>query len=433
MPELRFGLFGFDTESGRLERNGREVPLQEKPAALLNLLLSRPGTLITRDEIAAALWPETHVSYNDNLNTAINKLRQALGDTAANPRFVQTVPRRGYRFTAPVQDPRVRPDRDHRTAHPGAVQAYQQGRFHLNRLTDRSRGLARQYFQQAVDLDPECHLGHAGLVEALVWDAGLTGDGRAVAEAVDLALERARACAPDAVETVVAEAIARFLVHWDYPAAERTFARAREMGANELSAVGWHAAFMLACCRFEEALAIIEEALALDPLSPTTNLQKGLALYFAGARDEADRQLRRLLEHIDPSDASAQWIMFHHCDVGGDEARALDHLQKALVGWGLPFETVNILADAHQAGGMTAVRRHLVEVLAQSTGMAFQTAILHGQLGELDRAYAILDRAVARRDWNLCYLAADPRAAALRSDPRFAGILQRLHTGYRRS
>lgn len=100
---IRFGLFEADLRTGELFRNGARVRLQEQPFQILSVLLERPGEVITRDELRARLWPaDTFVDFDHSLNAAIRRLRDALGDSAENPRFVGTVARRGYRFLAPV-------------------------------------------------------------------------------------------------------------------------------------------------------------------------------------------------------------------------------------------------------------------------------------------------------------------------------------------
>jgi DNA-binding winged helix-turn-helix (wHTH) protein len=97
-------LYEIDLVSGELRKEGTRVRLQEQPFQVLAMLLERPGEMVTREEMRTRLWPgDTFVDFDHGLNTAVNKLREALGDAAANPRFVQTVARRGYRFIAPVQ------------------------------------------------------------------------------------------------------------------------------------------------------------------------------------------------------------------------------------------------------------------------------------------------------------------------------------------
>jgi len=100
----RFGIFEADETTGELRRKGVRIKLNAQPFQLLCMLAARPGELLTREEISRQLWPgETFVDFDHGVNSAINRIREALGDTAGNPRFVETLARRGYRFVAPVE------------------------------------------------------------------------------------------------------------------------------------------------------------------------------------------------------------------------------------------------------------------------------------------------------------------------------------------
>jgi Tol biopolymer transport system component/DNA-binding winged helix-turn-helix (wHTH) protein len=102
-PIIRFGTFELDLEAGELRKNGLKVKLHDQPFQILAMLLERPGRLVSREELQKRLWPaDTFVDFEHSLNAAVKKLRQALGDDADNPRFVETLARRGYRFIAPV-------------------------------------------------------------------------------------------------------------------------------------------------------------------------------------------------------------------------------------------------------------------------------------------------------------------------------------------
>jgi TolB-like protein/DNA-binding winged helix-turn-helix (wHTH) protein/Tfp pilus assembly protein PilF len=102
---VRFGVFEADLRTGDLRKQGAPVRLRGRPFDVLALLLERPGDLVTREELQSRLWPaDTFVDFDHGLNTSVNRLREALGDSADNPRFVETVPRKGYRFIAPVTD-----------------------------------------------------------------------------------------------------------------------------------------------------------------------------------------------------------------------------------------------------------------------------------------------------------------------------------------
>ena len=99
----RFGMFEFESESSVLRKSGRPVPLEPQPARALALLLARADQLVTRDELKDAIWgKDTHVDFDRGLAYCISQIRTALGDAGESPRFIQTIPRRGYRFIAPV-------------------------------------------------------------------------------------------------------------------------------------------------------------------------------------------------------------------------------------------------------------------------------------------------------------------------------------------
>src|SRR5438874_8830286 len=101
---VRFGDFELDQDTGELRREGVKVRLQEQPLQILQILLEQPGKVITREDLRKRVWPsDTFVDFDHGINNAIKRLREALGDTAETPRFVETLPRRGYRFIANLE------------------------------------------------------------------------------------------------------------------------------------------------------------------------------------------------------------------------------------------------------------------------------------------------------------------------------------------
>src|SRR5213595_3408283 len=104
---VRFGIFELDADAGELRKQGTRMKLQEQPLQMLQVLLQRPGEVVTREELQRRIWPsDTFVDFDHGINNAIKRLREALGDTAETPRFVETLPRRGYRFIATREDAR---------------------------------------------------------------------------------------------------------------------------------------------------------------------------------------------------------------------------------------------------------------------------------------------------------------------------------------
>ena len=101
--KIQFGVYELDREAGELRKHGLLIRLQEQPLQVLLALVERPGQIVTREEIRQRIWgQDTFVDFAQSLNKAVNRLREALSDDAAQPRYVETIPRRGYRFVAPV-------------------------------------------------------------------------------------------------------------------------------------------------------------------------------------------------------------------------------------------------------------------------------------------------------------------------------------------
>src|SRR5688500_16653815 len=140
---LRFGMFELDLRARELRKGEARVRLQEQPFEILRMMLEHPGDVVTRDELRQRLWPEgTFVDFEHSLNAAIKRLRAALGDDADNPRFIETLPRRGYRFVADVNAP---------TGKPAPASASEQTERHLARVavlpfTNLSEDPSQQYF-----------------------------------------------------------------------------------------------------------------------------------------------------------------------------------------------------------------------------------------------------------------------------------------------
>src|SRR6266436_1758083 len=101
---IRFATFEVDLQAQELRKGGLRLKLSGQPFQVLAILLEQPGSVVTREELQKRLWPDTFVDVDHNLNTAINKIREVLGDSAENPRFVETLSRRGYRFMVPVNN-----------------------------------------------------------------------------------------------------------------------------------------------------------------------------------------------------------------------------------------------------------------------------------------------------------------------------------------
>src|SRR5215471_19463199 len=103
-PVVRFGAYELDQRAGELRKEGVRIRLQDQPLQMLLLLLEQPGRIITREELRQKIWSsDTFVDYDHGINNAIKRLRETLGDTAETPRYIETLPRRGYRFIPKIE------------------------------------------------------------------------------------------------------------------------------------------------------------------------------------------------------------------------------------------------------------------------------------------------------------------------------------------
>jgi TolB-like protein/Tfp pilus assembly protein PilF len=148
-PPIRFGIFEVDSQSGELRRHGLKVRLQEQPFQALVMLLERTGEVVTREQLQKKLWPaDTFVDFDRGLNRAINRLRDALGDDSNNPRFIETLPQRGYRFIVSIETQAAnRSVRLSEGAHPGSRLIESLAVLPLENLSNDS---AQEYFADGV-------------------------------------------------------------------------------------------------------------------------------------------------------------------------------------------------------------------------------------------------------------------------------------------
>src|SRR6187402_1850719 len=152
-PTLRFGAFELDVRLRELRRGTSRVRLQEQPFEILRLMLERPGDVVTREQLRQRLWPNgTFVDFEHSLNAAVKRLRAALGDDAENPRFVETLPRRGYRFIASLNAAEP-------AALPAAAPATPRVRLAVLPFTNLSEDPGQDYFSDGLTEEMISQLG----------------------------------------------------------------------------------------------------------------------------------------------------------------------------------------------------------------------------------------------------------------------------------
>ena len=332
----RFGEFELNPANHVLTGNSELIKLAPQPFKILMLLTERPGTLVTRASLREAVWgDETVVDFEHGLNTCIRQIRHALGDDAGTPRFIETVPRLGYRFTAAVTSisPELgsRPQRWRTVAAVAAIlvavvgvliarlprgtpqskavasearELYLRGQLALADPNSGSARTALELFEKALALDPTHAAAHAGVAQVyLVRPAFFLGVPPDVAVLrAQLAIERALALDQSLPEAYLAAAELHMTQH-DWPAAGREYRRAIDVAPSHTIVRQRYAMWLSYQGRFEEAIKEARLAESLDPLSVQARNTVAEVLRHARRCDEAILQAQRALTSIRTSDA----------------------------------------------------------------------------------------------------------------------------------
>ena len=414
---VKLGAFDVDVHTGELSRAGRRIHLPVQSARLLLLLVERAPAVVTRDEIRAALWDgDTHVEFEAAINTCISHIRAALGDSARSPRFIETVPRLGYRClgvrshteppVAPPEKPATpisrrwqpvaatavfavvialvaastaKPSRSTMPRSLAVMQKFERGISGLADAAPRELIDRVRYFETAIAADPQFAAAYAGLAEAKL----LIGTYRAEPASIAYAAAKAAAQQALALDPLLAEAHAAFgaaslLFEWNWEAARRHLRHAAALDSRSLSVQLWLSRYLSAAGEHDRAIAAAMRAVDLAPGSPAAVTALGVTQFY----DRQYGQARATCE------------------------RALQMMRE--------FVPARTCRDAAEAGAARSPNPILLPVVE----------IVHS--GERERAFDWLQRAANRRSDSLIYAGVEPGFEVLRDDPRFTGVLTRV-------
>jgi TolB-like protein/Tfp pilus assembly protein PilF/DNA-binding winged helix-turn-helix (wHTH) protein len=635
----RFDRFEVDVRTGELRRDGIRLRLQDKPFQLLIALLERPGDLLTNEELQRRLWPaETFVDFALGLKVAVKKLRKALGDHAGAPRYVENLPRRGYRFIVTVEPvnqtvtrlttrgndaqaqelaqptdhnpernagvreaqghssatparsrqwrviafsvvliaamttvvvERIRPtqpaaaqpgslavlpftvignggqseylglgvadalivrlgrlkrfavrptsavrgfsaskpdalaagrrlgvenildghiqrfadrvrvtvqlvrvadgfalwteqfdekftdifsfqdsiaarvasalsqalseDQIHSMARRSTVnadvyEAFLKGRFFWNKRTEDGYTRAIEYFQRAIQLDPNFAPAYAGLADAYALLGSMANKTIPRSQAMPAAREAAtRALQLDdsLAEAHTTLAFVHMHYDWNWPAAEREYRRALELNPSYATAHRWYGFYLVAQGRREDAIASVERAHDLDPLSLIISTDLAELLVFNGEYERAVRQCRKTLE-MDPNFGLAYRILGHAYSRLGRHHEAIKEMERAreFAGstmWALP-DLAYIYAVAGKQSKSRALLEEALKFSDERQDINWNLAAIYASIGDADRTFQWLDKALAARDGSLIVMEVEPYFQPFASDPRYQKI-----------
>jgi len=315
----------------------------------------------------------------------------------------------------------------------GDVEAYQLyliGRYHLNRLTDDGFRKGRDYFQQAIDKDPNYALAYAGLADAYNRLSGFN----AISPKEGFAKAKAAAMKALELDDKLAEAhtmlgVVNFFYDWDWAGAETEFRRAIEINPDYSDAHQMYSYHLSAMGRFDEGVGEMRRAQELDPVSLEKNVGIGEALYYQRRYDEAIEQYQRVLE-MDPNSGLTHWAIGNVYVEKGRYEEAIAEYQKAIPLSGDSPDEPASLACAYALSGKRREARVILDQLKEHSKQSYIPptiiAFIYTGLGEKDQAFAWLDKAYDGRDSILVYLKSEPTYDGLRSDQRFAALLRRV-------
>jgi tetratricopeptide (TPR) repeat protein len=312
-----------------------------------------------------------------------------------------------------------------------AHQLYLKGRYWWNRRTAQTLQRAIGYFQQAIEKDPGYALAWTGLADCY----GVYSYYGVLSSEDSMPRARQAAMRALAIDDTLAEAHASLAYvkrhyEWDWPGAEREFKRAIDLNPHYATAHQWYGTTLSGMGRLDEAMGELKRAQESDPLSPIIGAEVGRGFYYARQYDRAIKQLRKVLDEIDPNFAAAHWYL------------GMVHEQKAMFGEALAeFQTwqglsggdpaaLGALGHAYAVSGKRdQARKALTELkdLSRSRYVApFDVAVLYIGLGEKDQVLEWLEKAFADHSAWMAWLNVDPRFDTLRGDPRYRDLLRRM-------
>jgi DNA-binding winged helix-turn-helix (wHTH) protein/tetratricopeptide (TPR) repeat protein len=483
MPTATFGPFQLDLETGELHRSGLAVRLQPQPAKLLVLLVRRAGELVMRDEIRQRVWgSDTFVDFDQSVNFCVRQIRTALHDDASTPCYLETVPRRGYRFIAPVHHtgaedaglpsappavavPAVRlwrvsiaaaavvaiavtvaaiaafsrspagPSvaRDLRTASP-AQEHVALGRFFLNKHSADGAQRAVEHFEAAVRLDQAYAPAHAGLADAYNQLASVYIAARPPTEVRLLALRAAtRAIDLDPTSAEAYTALGYASMHeMDWQRAGAALRRAIEVNPRYVPAHQTYASYLANQRRFAESIQEARLALELEPASLPARQAYAWMLYFDRQYDAALRELQTIAQ-MDPGYTSVHFSIGEALLVMGRAADAIRELETAVGLTDRAPAPLGLLAMAYGASGKHAEAQRIVDELeARSAAQNVPPGALllaYIAVGDKNRAIDMVARGYEERDNYEINIDSDPLMDPLRTEPRFLELCRRVMQG----
>jgi DNA-binding winged helix-turn-helix (wHTH) protein/Tfp pilus assembly protein PilF len=472
-PTYRFGPFELDAANRELRREGAVVKLAPQPFTVLLALVSHAGALVSRDDLRDAVWGADHfVDFNAGLNFCMGQVRAVLGDEAASPTYVATVPRLGYRFVAAVEVVRAPP-----SAPPPAVARGSRGRWawgaasavalmaasaaaltlraaprpaaapppSLAALAQYERGALGlddagpeelrtrvRRFEEAVQADPSYARAYAALAQAKLLMADYRAEPPQSAYAhAKVAAARALEIDPALPEAHAVYAAALMSFEWDWPGAQAHFQKALQGGGGDARVLHWYSRYLVARGRAAEALEAATRAAALDPRSARAQANLGLVAFYAGRNAEAVTACEHAVALLPQFTPGRQCAMAAAAQAG-DLQTAVRHAAAMMEEGGGDAAAVREFRHAVAREGLPGFWRARLQLTrgdgsaAVCDARALSLALLSAQLGDREAALTWLERAADLHMDSMIFARVHPALAGLRGLPRYSRVLERV-------
>jgi serine/threonine-protein kinase len=311
---------------------------------------------------------------------------------------------------------------------PDAYHAYLKGRYHWERRSEEGLKKALHFFQEAIDHDPTYAPAYAGIADYYITlgNYNMVDSHEAYPKSKAAAL-KALEMDPGSAEAYTSLGSMKGSYEWDRAGAERDFRRAIVLNPNYATAHHWFADHLVSLGRFDEGIAEIAVAQSLDPLSPSISADAGGYQFYAGRYDKAIELIEKTLEQ-DPGFARSYTQLGGIYEQMGRYEEAMAAFEKSKEVSGSATYSLTALAHAHALAGRREdaerMLKQLEEIGKRKFVSSYSLAAVHVALGDFDRAFEYLDRALKGHDRALVWIKVAPRFARVRSDPRFRVVLR---------
>ena len=414
-------------DDGSLASSQRVTRLEPLLMELLVFLCSHAGQVVSKHDVHKNIWRNRFVS-DGTVKASFYQLRKALGDSTRKPRFIETLPKRGYRVL--IQPIALRQPGESAVLSDGADELYRNGRSALSgQAGPAALKQARLYFERAVEVRPEHAESLAALALTYIHLVTL-----AMAKGSEM-LPQAKALAVRAVEANpklsrahTALGVAQLLLERNLADAEKNFCLASDLERSDGLSLRWYAKLLSSQGRHEEAIAQGRRALECDPLSLSVRRDVVETLFAARHYDETIAEANRLVEmtgHSPDVQLGLVWVYF----LKGEESKAFHSLCAGFRSLGTGPEILDRAEKAFKSGGMETVLRHWAEVMEHQAALGQQSIdllVLYGLLGEKERCFKLLDLAAEQFHPVMLWLPVSPIFDKIRSDRRYDRLLARL-------